>query len=215
MNATPASFPEVASIAGSLPLRGGDLSLDFTNTVSSRGTEDEADYLKTYTDLLAWSVHAGGLAEADAARLAAAAAGRAAPAGKVLARGQRLREALYRIFAAHAAGRTPRERDLGLLNAELARALAHRRVEHTSGAFRWGWEDGAQALDRVLWPIAQSAAELLISGELARVHQCENESCGWLFVDRSRNHSRRWCDMDDCGNVAKVRRYRSRHKQAE
>ena len=66
----------------------------------------------------------------------------------------------------------------------------------------------------MLWPVARSAADLLTSDDLGRVRECAGERCNWLFIDRSKNHSRRWCDMQDCGNVAKVRRYRSR-KQAD
>ena len=204
--------PENTSVAGALDLAGGDLCLDFTNTVSSRGAPGEHDYLDSYDDLLAWGAHAGALDGGVAARLGEAAAVRADEARAVLARARALREALYRIFAAHAAGRIPAPGDLALLNTELSRALAQRRIAHAAGAFAWEWEERRPALDRVLWPVALAAADLLVSGELARVHQCENGTCGWLFVDRSKNRSRRWCSMKDCGNVTKVRRYRSKHK---
>jgi predicted RNA-binding Zn ribbon-like protein len=91
--------------------------------------------------------------------------------------------------------------------------MPHHRLTAVQTEFVWQWDEDATDLDRVLWPIAQSAAELLTSPELARVRECAKEHCNWLFVDRSKNRSRRWCDMQECGNVAKVRRYRSR-KQA-
>jgi predicted RNA-binding Zn ribbon-like protein len=56
--------------------------------------------------------------------------------------------------------------------------------------------------------VARSAAELLQSEELGRVRRCDGEDCRWLFLDTSRSRNRRWCDMADCGNTAKVRRYR-------
>ncbi len=55
-------------------------------------------------------------------------------------------------------------------------------------------------------------AELLVAPELARVRLCEGDDCGWLFVDGSRAGSRRWCDMSDCGNLAKVRAFRARNR---
>jgi len=80
--------------------------------------------------------------------------------------------------------------------------------------FDWTWTDGGDALDAPLGPIVRSAAELLTSPRLLeRVHQCESDSCGWLFVDAAKNHSRRWCVMSDCGNVAKVRRFRLRNRR--
>lgn len=207
--------PEYVSVAGTLDLAGGDLSLDFTNTVSSRGAPGEYDYLDSYDDLLAWGAHAGALDASGAARLGEAAATRADEARAVLARARALRETTYRIFAAHAAGRIPAPGDLALLNAELSRALAQRRIATVVGVFAWEWDERRPALDRVLWPVVLAAADLLVSGELARVHQCENGTCGWLFVDRSKNRSRRWCSMKDCGNVTKVRRYRSKHRHEE
>ena len=96
------------------------------------------------------------------------------------------------------------------LNAVLAQALAQLRVVNTGEVFAWDWAGDDPTLDRMLWPIAQSAADLLTSDELGSVKQCSG--CSWLFVDRSRNHSRRWCDMRVCGNRAKARRYYERHR---
>ena len=78
----------------------------------------------------------------------------------------------------------------------------------------WTWTD-EDVLDRMLWPVVRSSAELLVEGDLTRVRQCHGEQCGWLFVDMTKNRSRRWCDMGDCGNLAKVRRFRSRHRKGD
>jgi predicted RNA-binding Zn ribbon-like protein len=78
---------------------------------------------------------------------------------------------------------------------------------------RLTWIDGGRAglLDDALWAVARSAADLLISETtLAHLRECAAETCGWLFLDRSKNGSRRWCDMKVCGNRAKVRRFRRR-----
>ena len=82
-----------------------------------------------------------------------------------------------------------------------------------SGAdgFDWAWDGASDALDRMLWPIVWSAVELLKSDELAHVRECANDQCSWLFLDLSRNHSRRWCDMQSCGNLVKARRHYARH----
>ncbi|MBI2081511.1 MAG: CGNR zinc finger domain-containing protein, partial [candidate division NC10 bacterium] len=102
--------------------------------------------------------------------------------------------------------------DLAVLNAALAEALPLLGLVPEGNGFTWEWTANGQRLDRMLWPVARSAAELLTSGELARVRECEAESCAWLFMDRSRNRSRRWCDMKTCGNRTKARRHYERKR---
>ena len=136
-----------------------------------------------------------------------------AVAAAVLVRARRLREAIDAILTANAVGITLPRDSMRLLNAELGLALANARLQPATAGFAWQWAESLEALDRPLWPVVRSAADLLTSDELAHVHKCAGDTCGWLFVDRSRNHSRRWCDMNECGNVAKVRRYRTRRKR--
>jgi predicted RNA-binding Zn ribbon-like protein len=118
---------------------------------------------------------------------------------------------MYRIFKAAIEGWKPPAADLALLNAELARAREHEQLVFGGGMFAVDWESGPAALDAMLWPAVRSAATLLTAGELARVTQCAGPDCAWLFLDSTRNRSRRWCDMADCGNLAKVRRFRGRN----
>ena len=112
--------------------------------------------------------------------------------------------------AAIAKGRSPDADDVRALNGALSTAFAHLRVATSTGGFAWEWAEGDQPLERMLWPVVRSAAELLTSDKLSLVKQCAG--CGWLFVDRSRNHSRRWCDMRYCGNRAKARRFYARQQ---
>ena len=118
--------------------------------------------------------------------------------------------ALHRIFKAAVLERVPRSIDLETLNDELLKARKNERLISTDKGFRWEWIGGEAAFDRMLWSIAQSAAEFLITGDLSRLRECGGEECGWLFEDTSRNRSRQWCHMQDCGNRAKVRRFRTR-----
>ena len=189
---------------------GGALCLDFTNTVSARGLGGASDRLPGYSDLVVWSQEAGTVTSEVAAALTEAAALHPATAAAVLQRAVDLREALYRIFIAQMEGLPPPPADLVRLNSELGLAMAHLRLQPGATCCVWTWESDTQALDRVIWPVVRSAADLLTSGELDRVRQCAGDRCGWLFVDRSKNRSRRWCEMKECGNVAKVRRYRRR-----
>lgn len=193
-----------------LSLIGGRPCLDFVNTEGGE-RNGPPERLNGYAALLAWSVHAGVLAPGEADRLDEARRGRPEEAARVLARALALRESLYRILSGAATGRAPEEPDMDVLNAELKVALTERRLEPSGTGFAWRFEAGSR-LDRPLWVVAEDAGELLVSGTLDRVKECAGESCTWLFVDESRNRSRRWCDMGDCGNRAKARRYRRRHR---
>jgi predicted RNA-binding Zn ribbon-like protein len=99
---------------------------------------------------------------------------------------------------------------LAVLNEELASAMARSQVVPTDEGFTWLWAQGGKALDCMLWPIARSAADLLTDGPLDSVRVCEGRGCGWMFLDTSRNRTRRWCDMKICGNRAKARRHQER-----
>lgn len=187
----------------------GSLCLDFVNTVGGRTEIVLRDKLNEYGDLQRFGQLSGSLSPAAARRLARATAGDSGEAAAVLARARELREALYRIFRSSIDERRPAVRDLATLGAELFISRGHERLAISGKAYVWEWDDEA-APDRVLWPVARSAAGLLTSGNLAMLRQCAGDTCGWLFLDTSRNHGRRWCDMKDCGNRAKVQRYRTR-----
>ena len=168
------------------------------------------DKLGEYSDLVEWSRHSGIVTAIEAGRLIKASKRNAAEARDVFDRAIALREALYRICKATMTGRRPQKVDLEIVNDELLGARTHERLTHMAVGFTWEWVGSEAALDRMLWSIAHSGAELLTTGDLSRLRECGGEECGWLFEDTSRNRSRQWCHMQDCGNLAKVRRFRSR-----
>jgi predicted RNA-binding Zn ribbon-like protein len=208
------------SSAGEMKLIGGHLCLDFVNTVDGRKSESPrrkspsvnklGDKLEGYPDLVEWGRHSGVLTEAEARHLIEQSKRKAGAATAVFDRAIALREALYRVFKATVAERMPRSVDLETINEELLQARAHERLTSAVDGFEWEWVGSEGALDRMLWSIAHSGAEFLTTGDLSRLRECEGEDCGWLFEDTSRNKSRQWCDMQDCGNLAKVRRFRER-----
>lgn len=204
---------DTPSNGGELELVGGELCLDFANTVGNHKSADPHEHVGSYSDMVYWAAHAGIMTEENARQLAASGLRHPDQAARVYARAIALREALYRIFSAVSEQESPRPADLAILNKVLSGAMSRARIIRGQAGFEWGWESGEQSLDQFLWPIARSAAELLTSPELARVHECDSETCGWLFVDTSKNHSRRWCSMSDCGNRAKARRHYSRLKR--
>jgi predicted RNA-binding Zn ribbon-like protein len=121
-----------------------------------------------------------------------------------------MRETIHRIFSAHAAKRPQQRTDSVRFNRELSIALSHLQLTRAGERFVWAWDDPDGALESVLWAIIWSAAQLLVSPDLKRVRECAGVPCSWLFIDRSRNHSRRWCSMAYCGNRAKTRRHYER-----
>jgi predicted RNA-binding Zn ribbon-like protein len=200
--------------AGRLPLVAGPLCLDFTNTASGRGTDTHQDHLKTYNDLLAWSLHAGALPIGGATALAKRAGRRPAAARRVLRRALDLREGLHAIGAAIAAGKTPPVQAVAALEAAIARAAGSGRLTWTGKSFTWRLDPGSPHLEWPLWPIVRSAADMLLTAPLQRLKACAGVHCGWLFLDETRNGRRRWCEMAVCGSRAKMRRHRSRHRPA-
>ncbi|MDQ6602611.1 MAG: ABATE domain-containing protein [Chloroflexota bacterium] len=190
----------------------GRLCLDFANTLGDRPVaQPREEELHTYADLVAWSEAAGIIAGEDAAPLLQEAQRRSADADATFARAIALREAMYRVFSAIAADTAPPEKDFATVNATIAEAMAHAHLVPTDGHFHWQWERDA-GLGDMLRPVAWSAAELLTAEELHRVHECAGHDCGWLFLDMSKNGSRRWCSMGTCGNRAKARRHRERQQ---
>jgi predicted RNA-binding Zn ribbon-like protein len=193
-----------------LSLIGGRLSLDFLNTVDTHAPPLD-DKLGTYADLVWWGLRTGALAERGAEPLFAAAEADPAHAAEVLARALELREALYRAFTAARAGEPADDADVAIINDALARTLGRQRVAQGEDGFAWVWEQGVE-LERVLWPVIRDAADLLVGGDLRRVGKCCGDNCDWVYLDTSRNRSRRWCDMQSCGNRAKARRHYHRAK---
>ena len=195
-----------------LKVLGGRLCLDFTNTLDQHDPP-LGEYLRGYDDLAWWGLRVGLLDETEAAALRERARGEPEEAARVFSRALALRGAVFRVFSAAVAGRAPEAGDLEVLNGEWKSAAPHLRVAHGAEGFEWGWDDD-RALDHVLRAVARDAVELLTSDLLERVGECPGHNCDWLYLDTSRNRSRRWCDMAGCGNRAKARRHYHRAADA-
>ena len=194
-----------------LNLKSGHPALEFTNTVNDHASENPGETLFQYEDLLAWAKKVGLLYEEQIENLTRKAAGQPKAAAIVFARSMQLREAIYRIFVALAKDKSPTNSDLTILNAVLANLTRGAQVVYQAGQFEWQWNLDLDALEEPLGMIALSAVDLMTSEHYQWVGQCADEDgCGWFFVDTSKNHSRRWCDINDCGNRAKQRRYQKR-----
>jgi len=194
-----------------LRLLGDRPCLDFANSVEMPLSDRPLDLVRSYADLVDWGVLSGLLDEHSADRLRREAGRSPGEAASVFARAIALRGAITRVFTAVVDGVGPDAADLALIHREYLAALGHTRLTATASGFTLA-DHGGVELDRVLWPVARSAVDLLLTGDPARVKRCAGSGggCGWLFYDVSRNGSRRWCSMEGCGSQAKMRRYRAR-----
>jgi predicted RNA-binding Zn ribbon-like protein len=195
-----------------LPERiGGRLALDFVNTVDPRHAADRRDYLTTYDALLAWADDAVPELPVGLTTLRRMGSADPAAAMEVQARAVALREALYRLLTAAAAGRRVETGDLDIVNATIREATDRVVLQRApGGGVRDAWER-EPSMESPLWPVALDAWTILTEGELDRLRECPGDGdCGWLFLDTSRSGTRRWCDMRTCGNRAKARTHYAR-----
>jgi predicted RNA-binding Zn ribbon-like protein len=190
-------------------LIGGALCVDFANTVHWRGRPDAPDdHLRTYADLVQWCWQAGAISDSRRRQLLRGGAQRPEVAARVVHEAVELRETLVRLLLGRDA-----ERDLEKLNRLLGRAPPRVRVSRTGDGFEWV-RSGGESLEDPLWPILWDGVDLLTSEGRDPVRVCGDVECGWLFLDASRGHRRRWCSMETCGNRAKARRHYARQRRA-
>jgi len=190
-----------------LRIVGGDPALDFVNTEDG---DPPSECLRNYGDLVAWSVRAGLLPAAEGERLVGEAGLRPEEAAAVYRDALGLRGALYGVFRAVAEGGDVPERALETVRGYEREALSRGRLERQDERFGWTWDD-ERDLARMLWPVVHAATGLLTSGDLDRLKLCAG--CYWVFLDASRNRSRRWCTMEVCGTDEKMRRYVAKRRQ--
>ncbi|HXM82705.1 MAG TPA: ABATE domain-containing protein [Burkholderiales bacterium] len=193
---------------------GGALCLDFCNSGQGARARRE-EWITGFADLIDWLEAAGAVSKAQAAKLRAAAARSPQTAQQFWARAIELREALARVLLARTEGRATASEDLRVIDAEYGRTAPFARLSSTADGFAWSLDPAASALDAALRPVVESAVGLLTSSRLARLRRCGNSTCYWLFLDETKNCSRRWCEMASCGNLMKVRRHRAKqHRSA-
>jgi len=196
-----------------LPVR-TDLCVDYANTRYWRGTAPVTEELRGLPDVLAWHAAQKAVPADAVAALKAWWDERPRQADGVFAEALALREALYRIFSATALGATPAAVDLEALNQALARTPPRTQLRHTDAGYAWQVAKLRPVVSDLLAPVLWSAADLLTNTRLARVRRCANDKCLYLFVDDSRNGTRRWCSMSMCGNRAKAHRHYAKSKQS-
>jgi predicted RNA-binding Zn ribbon-like protein len=200
-------------------LIGGNVCLDFINTLDDRPSAQPKELLKNYYELARFGEDTGILTPSQLDFLYERVHLTPDEAEDALRRARNLREALHDIFSAVMNQKIAPQVAMDRLNANLHDAALHSRlVQHKmdqrGGRLEWRFDDLTSSLGAMLWPIARAAADLLASNDLALVRACSSPTCQWLFLDTSKNHHRRWCSMQQCGNRAKVRTFYARRKAA-
>lgn len=191
-------------------LVGGQPFVDFLNTAGNRSPAGSSmsNKLRDYLDLVAWGHHAGFLSAPGARELIEQGRRHPKQAASVVERAVELREALYSLCRTTALGGRYSAKSLSILNEELGRCPQQQQLIRRGDRFDLEHVTDPNALDQMLRPVTISAAQWFSQGDPSQLRICDGDECGWMFLDLSKNRSRRWCVMADCGNRAKVRRFR-------
>jgi predicted RNA-binding Zn ribbon-like protein len=183
-------------------------ALELVNTLDLRFSAIPEELLPTYADLLRFAVQLRILPADQARKLGRTV--RENDGRRVLASTLELREALAAALYAWVDGGKPGDRQIEILEKHFHDAALHRSLHGGHERLVWSWTGFEQQAELPLWKLAQPAADLLVSEDAERVKSCGDPTCRWLFLDLSKNHTRRWCDMKTCGNRMKARRHQAR-----
>ncbi len=215
---TPELKPDTLTETKPFQLVAGHPALDLINTVDNRISTPHEN-LRSYDGLLRFTHQSGLLTERQARKLKRLATHPEPPdpetppqphPADVLAQAIELREAIATLAFAWLDNSQPDPQTLALLESHFKQAALHRRLKVEGAQLLWSWKGLSRHLASPLWLLAQSANDLLTSGDILRLRLCADDTCRWLFLDTSKNHTRRWCDMKTCGNRSKARRFHSR-----
>lgn len=193
-------------------LTGGLVCLDFVNTLDDRYSGEPKELLKSYVDLARFAEDTQILSEQQVDRLFARSMESPQAAERALRLAIEMREAMYAVLWAVVKRKPVPAAQLQVLNQYVQAAAQHLVLVPARAHFAWRFDFQLVDFETPLWPIARSAGKLLASDQLAYVRACASKTCEWLFLDESKNHARRWCDMTKCGNRAKVKRFYTRNK---
>jgi predicted RNA-binding Zn ribbon-like protein len=191
----------------------GNPSLELVNSLDMRFSAEVIELLPAYGDLLRLVTQLRLLTAEQARRLARTVGEK--DAQRVLSSTIELREALASLLYGRIDGRKLSPSKVETLEKHFHAAALHRRLTQAHGQLAWTWSGAEQQAEFPLWKLAQAASDLLVSSDAERVKDCGDPTCRWLFLDTSKNHTRRWCDMKTCGNRMKARRHQARYQDGE
>ncbi len=185
--------------------------LDLINTLDWRFRRSgPEELLNDYNDLLQFLEQSSLLTARQANRLKRTVA---APAAlRSLQTAKEVREAVAEILYAIVDDRTPHAVAIKKLDHHIRNAKTHRHLRWKRSGFDLSWAGNDSDPQLPAWLLADSASGLLTSEAAKAIRACADPECRWLFLDTSKNHTRRWCDMKICGNRMKARRFKAQHK---
>ena len=191
-------------------LNGSVLCLDFVNTIHDRIYEPERDYWVTYVHLLQWALKAGIIKPGEYEILLEYYESKPSPGPKLLKEAIKVRELLYSLFLPISSGKKVSGDNLAAFNEIVSKCLPRLRLKPHNKGFSQTWQFTPGESVMIIAPVIYSAYELLLSDRLDRIKECTN--CGWLFLDTTKNGTRRWCSMNTCGSIVKAKEWYHRNK---
>ena len=188
----------------------GDPALDLVNTLDWRFRESgPEERIATYDDLLQFAVQTNVLTSKQAKTLRR---GTSLYAGShVVEETRGLREALSDLLYSGLDGRNSSAASLKTLERFFREAREQTRLVRDGSRLKWQWAGAETKPEFPVWLMTRAASRLLLSENVQQVRACANPDCRWLFMDTSKNRTRRWCAMKLCGNRMKARRYKASH----
>jgi predicted RNA-binding Zn ribbon-like protein len=197
-------------MSGSEPfkLRAGHPALELVNTLDFRFSGQTVDLIPTYKDLLRLTTQLQMLTAEQARKLGRTAG--AEEARSLIASTAELRETLAKVLYGRIDGTRLPAGQIQVLEKLFHAATLHRRLVTGKSHLEWSWSGAERQAEIPLWMLAQAASDLLVSSDVELIKDCGDPTCRWLFLDVSKNHTRRWCDMKTCGNRMKARRHHAR-----
>ena len=195
----------------SFELIAGNPALDLVNTLDWRFRDSGAEELLAgYDDLLAFAAQSSILSQKQIRQIVRA--GNDSAAAEAIVACRELREAAAEIFYATVDDRTPPPSQIKIVERFFKEARDHQQLAWSGSRAAWEWPASEHGPELPLWMLSVATARLLLSEDMRLLRACEKPDCRWLFLDTSKNHTRRWCDMKICGNRMKARRFKAQHK---
>jgi len=190
----------------------GHPALDLVNTLDWRFREGPPpeELLKDYGDLVRFAEQGGLISEAQGRRLLRNTS--ESKAARIVDAVRELREGAAQILYAALEGNDPAASSVKLLERYFRDARESQHLMWDGAKLAWELSQSPAPAELPLWTLSLSTADLMTSDEMHRLRECGNSECRWLFLDTSKNHTRRWCDMKICGNRMKARRFKAQRR---
>jgi predicted RNA-binding Zn ribbon-like protein len=189
----------------------GHPALDLVNTLDWRFRDNGAEeLLASYDDLLRFAAQAEIITSKQVRQIVRTSTQSAAANALVSCR--ELREAAAEIFYAAVDSEAPPSSQIKIVERCFKQARERQRLAWSGERLTWEWPASECGPDLPVWILAIATARLMLSDNMSLLRACEKPDCRWLFLDTSKNHTRRWCDMKICGNRMKARRFKAQHK---